>query len=183
MDQFVMESGAPAPRGTISDLRRTFTLKVNGAPRVVTVEPRVILADVLRDQLGLTGTHIGCAHGVCGACTVLMNGQAVRSCLMFAVQARGAEITTVEGLAKDQALHPLQEAFRAHHALQCGFCTPGFLMTLIDFLGGNPDPTEEEIRQGLTGSLCRCTGYQNIIRATLAAAKVMRRETMEVAHD
>jgi aerobic-type carbon monoxide dehydrogenase small subunit (CoxS/CutS family) len=181
MDQFVME--ASATREAIPDTRLTFPLTVNGEARVVSVEARVTLADVLRDHLGLTGTHIGCAHGVCGTCTVLMNGEAVRSCLMFAVQARGAEITTVEGLAKEDELHPLQQAFRAHHALQCGFCTPGFLMTLIDFLGSNPDPTEEEIRQGLTGSLCRCTGYQNIIKATLAAAKVMRSETMEVAHD
>ena len=139
MDQLVME--APATREAIPDTRLTFPLTVNGESRVVSVEARVTLADVLRDHLGLTGTHIGCAHGVCGACTVLMNGQAVRSCLMFAVQARGAEITTVEGLVKDEALHPLLEAFRAHHALQCGFCTPAFLMTLIDFLGSNPDPT------------------------------------------
>jgi carbon-monoxide dehydrogenase small subunit len=150
------------------------SVTVNGEPRSVAVQPRTTLADMLRDQLSLTGTHVGCAHGVCGACTVLMDGKAVRSCLMFAVQAEGSEITTVEGLAKDGELHPLQKAFRAHHALQCGYCTPGFLMTLHDFLSENPDPTEDDIRQGLTGNLCRCTGYQNIIRATLAAAEELR---------
>lgn len=179
VDPRVAPSGAAVAKDA-ADTPRTFSLSVNGQSHKVSVNPRVILADLLRDHLGLTGTHIGCAHGVCGACTVLMNGQAVRSCLMFAVQARGAEITTVEGLAEGDELHPLQKAFRAHHALQCGFCTPGFLMTLIDFLGENPNPTEEEIRQGLTGSLCRCTGYQNIITATLAAAKEMRGETVGV---
>ena len=133
------------------------------------------LADCLRHELGLTGTHLGCEHGVCGACTVLVDGQAVRSCLMLAVQAGHAAVTTVEGLAgADGALHPLQEAFRDHHGLQCGFCTPGMLMTLVEFLDENPAPTEAEVREAISGNLCRCTGYQGIVAAALGAAARLR---------
>lgn len=148
---------------------------VNGTLYEREVEARRTLADFLRDDLGLTGTHLGCEHGVCGACTVLCNGQSVRSCLMFAVQADGAEILTVEGLApSDGELHPLQQAFWEHHGLQCGFCTPGFLMAALEFLGQNPTPTEREVREALSGNLCRCTGYQNIVTAVLAAAAAMQ---------
>jgi carbon-monoxide dehydrogenase small subunit len=140
-------------------------LTVNGSRYERRVEPRLLLSDFLRHELGLTGTHVGCEHGVCGACTVLCDGQAVRSCLMFAVQADGHEIRTIEGLATGGALHPLQQAFHEAHALQCGFCTPGILMTLVPFLAEHPDPTEPEIRDILSGNLCRCTGYANIVRA------------------
>jgi carbon-monoxide dehydrogenase small subunit len=148
-------------------------LKVNGVARSAETEPRTLLSDFLRHDLGLTGTHVGCEHGVCGACTVLLDGEPVRSCLMFAVQAAGHEVTTVEGLTPSpDALHPLQQAFWESHALQCGFCTPGFLMTLVPFLEENPDPSEAEIRQALSGNLCRCTGYQHIVDAVkLAAAR------------
>ena len=136
---------------------------------------RVTLADFFRHHLGLTGTHLGCEHGVCGACTILLDGRSARSCLMLAVQADGHEILTVEGIAPDaETLHPLQEAFRDNHGLQCGFCTPGILTTLIEFLRDNPDPTEEEVRIGISGNLCRCTGYQNIVIAALDAAKRLR---------
>ena len=154
---------------------RNIALAVNGRHYDETVETRHTLADFLRHQLGLTGTHLGCEHGVCGACTVLFDGHAVRSCLMLAVQANGHEITTVEGIAPDKTkLHPLQEAFRDNHGLQCGFCTPGILTTLIEFLRDNPDPTEEEVRVALSGNLCRCTGYQGIVAAALDAAKRLR---------
>lgn len=136
----------------------------------------MLLSDFLRHELGLTGTHVGCEHGVCGACTVLFDGEAVRSCLMFAAQAHGHEITTVEGLCPDgreEHLHPLQAAFRETHALQCGFCTPGFLMSLIPFLKEHPHPTEAQIREALSGNLCRCTGYQNIVKAVQLAAEKM----------
>src|SRR5438876_11344831 len=150
---------------------REIELKVNGIAYHETVEPRRLLVDSLRDDLGLTGTHIGCEYGVCGACTVLVDGQSVRACLMLAVQADGAEVTTVEGLARDGKLHPLQEAFWEHHALQCGFCTPGMLMTGVELLGTNGDRlTEAEIRRGLEGNICRCTGYQHIVEAVHAAA-------------
>ena len=150
----------------------TLSLTVNGKEYQRFVEPRLLLSDFLRHELRLTGTHVGCEHGVCGACTILMNGQAVRSCLMFAVQAAGQEIITVEGLALEgDELHPLQQAFHEAHALQCGFCTPGFLMTLVPYLKENPNPTEEEIREALSGNLCRCTGYQNIVEAVKLAAK------------
>lgn len=136
------------------------------------VEPRLLLSDFLRHELGLTGTHVGCEHGVCGACTVLFDGQSVRSCLLFAVQANGHEITTVEGLAQSMdKLHPLQQAFWDSHGLQCGFCTPGILMTLLPFLAENPQPTETEVREALSGNLCRCTGYQHIVDAVLLAAE------------
>ncbi|MCL4265858.1 MAG: (2Fe-2S)-binding protein [Anaerolineae bacterium] len=138
------------------------------------VEPRLLLSDFLRHELGLTGTHVGCEHGVCGACTVLFDGQPVRSCLMFAVQANGHEITTVEGLAQSMDdLHPLQQAFWDSHGLQCGFCTPGILMTLLPFLAETPHPTETEVREALSGNLCRCTGYQHIVDAALLAASRM----------
>lgn len=151
---------------------RAIRVRVNGATYGKTVPVRLLLSDFLREQLGLTGTHVGCEHGVCGCCTVLLDGEAIRSCLMFAVQADGHELTTVEGMAaEDGALHPLQEAFRQEHALQCGFCTPGFLMTLLPFLERNPDPSREEIRAAISGNLCRCTGYHNIVNAVRRAAR------------
>lgn len=150
---------------------------VNGAPRSENVPVRMTLADFLRHQLGLTGTHVGCEHGVCGACTVLVDGKAVRSCLMLAVQANSANVTTLEGLTVDgEELRPLQQAFKDHHALQCGFCTAGMLTTLTEVLEDNPDPTEAEIRIAISGNLCRCTGYQGIVDAALAAAKILRDE-------
>ncbi|MGA2995793.1 (2Fe-2S)-binding protein [Bradyrhizobium sp.] len=147
------------------------SLTVNGEPYdVADVEPRLLLSDFLRDTLGLTGTHVGCEHGVCGACTVLMNGDSVRSCLMLAVQANGAEIVTVEGLGSPEDLNVLQAEFREHHGLQCGFCTPGMLMTGEDLLQKYPLATDDDIRKGLSGNLCRCTGYQNIVAAIRSAA-------------
>ena len=154
---------------------RSIALVVNGVRHEVEVETRLTLADCLRHRLGLTGTHLGCEHGVCGACTVLVDGQAVRSCLMLAVQAEHAEVTTVEGIAgADGTLHPLQEAFRDRHGLQCGFCTPGMLITLLEFLDENPAPTEAEVREAISGNLCRCTGYQGIVAAALDAAARLR---------
>jgi aerobic-type carbon monoxide dehydrogenase small subunit (CoxS/CutS family) len=149
-------------------------LTINGTPREGRCEPRKLLVDFLREDLGLTGTHVGCEHGICGACTILVNGEAARSCIMLAVQAEGSEIVTVEGLARDGRLHPLQEAFRDHHGLQCGFCTPGMLLAALDFLRMHPDPTESQIREGLSAVLCRCTGYQGIVNAVKAAAPVLR---------
>src|SRR6478672_6181552 len=146
-------------------------LTVNGHPREGHCEPRRLLVDFLREDLGLTGTHIGCEHGICGACTVMFNGEAARSCLMLAVQADGADLMTVEGLARDGKLHPLQEAFWEHHGLQCGFCTPGMLMAAADLLQRNPSPSEGEVREALAGNLCRCTGYHNIVKAVLAASE------------
>ncbi len=143
---------------------------VNGRAYERDVEPRLLLSDFLRHELGLTGTHVGCEHGVCGACTILFDGEPVRSCIMLAVQADGHALATVEGLTPAGGLHPLQEAFWECHGLQCGFCTPGFLMTLVPFLDANPDPSEEEIRQALSGNLCRCTGYQHIVDAVKLAA-------------
>jgi carbon-monoxide dehydrogenase small subunit len=145
-------------------------LTVNGKSYERLVEARMTLADFLRSELDLTGTHLGCEHGVCGACTVLLNGEAVRSCLLLAVQADGAELLTVEGLARGNELHPLQKAFHERHALQCGFCTPGFLMTAFAFLKETPNPTEAEIREAISGNLCRCTGYLPIVQAILQAA-------------
>jgi carbon-monoxide dehydrogenase small subunit len=147
---------------------------VNGQPYEALVEPRRLLADFLRDDLGLTGTHLGCEHGVCGACTVLLDGDSVRSCLLFAVQANGASLMTVEGLAKGDALHPIQEAFWEQHGLQCGFCTPGFLVTTYELLQTTPAPSDAEIGNAIAGNLCRCTGYQNIIRSVRAAADKLR---------
>ncbi len=153
---------------------RQVRLTVNGREYSREVEIRKLLTDFLRDDLGLTGTHVGCEHGVCGACTILWNGEAVRSCLVFAVQANGADLKTVEGLAPNPTeLHPLQQKFWEHHGLQCGFCTPGILLTAEALLKEKPDPTEEEIRQWISGNLCRCTGYQNIVTAIREAAKTM----------
>jgi carbon-monoxide dehydrogenase small subunit len=159
-------------------MKNQVTLNINGASRTVEVEPRRTLADTLRDDCGLTGTHTGCEHGVCGACTVLLDGEPVRSCLMFAVQAHGRKLRTVEGLAvktnDGEKLHPLQQAFIDHHGLQCGFCTPGFLMLAVATLERKPDIGEEELREVLSSNLCRCTGYKNIIKAVRAAAVQMR---------
>ena len=152
-------------------------LIVNGQAREGRCETRKLLVDFLREDLGLTGTHVGCEHGLCGACTVLVNGEAARSCLMLAVQADGVELLTIEGLSTDGTLHPLQEAFHDHHGLQCGFCTPGMLLTALDLLQTNPRPTEAEIRQGLSAVLCRCTGYQGIVKAVEAAAIRLRSST------
>ena len=147
-------------------------MTVNGREYTRDVEPRILLSDFIRDDLGLTGTHVGCEHGVCGACTVQWDGEPIRSCLTFAVQADGANLRTVEGLAPNATdLHPIQEAFWEAHGLQCGFCTPGILMTVEAFLRQNPDPTEQEIREGISGNLCRCTGYHNIVVAVQLAAK------------
>ncbi len=149
------------------------TVTVNGTEHKRSVEPRLLLSDFLRHELGLTGTHVGCEHGVCGACTVLFDGQPVRSCLMFAVQARGHQVMTVEALGTPENLHPIQEAFREAHGAQCGFCTPGILMTVVPFLEENPNPTEQEIREAIAGNLCRCTGYQHIVDAIGLAAEKM----------
>ncbi|HUW14327.1 MAG TPA: (2Fe-2S)-binding protein [Anaerolineae bacterium] len=150
------------------------SVSVNGTQYEGAVEPRLLLSDFLRHDLGLTGTHVGCEHGVCGACTVLLDGQPVRSCLMFAVQADGHQVSTVEGLGTPDNLHLLQEAFWDAHAVQCGFCTPGVLMALVPFLEQNPNPSEEDIREAISGNLCRCTGYQHIVDAVKLAAERMR---------
>jgi aerobic carbon-monoxide dehydrogenase small subunit len=150
------------------------TLSINGRHYTLTVDPRRTLADAIRDDCGLTGTHLGCEHGVCGACTIILDGAPMRACLMFAVQADGCALRTVEGLAEDGSFHPLQQAFMEHHALQCGFCTPGFLMLAVALLEHNPDPGDDEIRDALSSNLCRCTGYQNILKAVSAAAIAMK---------
>ena len=152
-------------------MKRKVSLRVNGALYEREVDPRLTLGDFLRHEIGLTGTHLGCEHGVCGACTVLINGRSGRSCLAFAVQEDGSEITTVEGLSDNGELNPLQQAFHDHHALQCGFCTPGMLTTITELLRDNPSPSETEVRETITGNLCRCTGYSAIVEATLDAAK------------
>ena len=149
----------------------SITAIINGAKHSATVEPRRSLVDFLRHDVGLVGTHVGCEHGVCGACTVMLDGRTVRSCLLFAAQADGAEVTTIEGIATDEALHPLQMAFQQHHALQCGFCTPGMILAALELLRDNAEPSDEEIRVGLSGNLCMCTGYVNIVRAVRAAAR------------
>lgn len=153
------------------------TLTVNGKRRSTEVEDRDLLVDLLREKLRLTGTHVGCDTSQCGACTVLVNGAAVKSCAMFAVQAEGARVTTIEGLAKGETLHPIQQAFHEQHGLQCGFCTPGMVMMLHEFLRRNPDPSEHEVRSALSGNMCRCTGYQNIVASALHAAKTMQAGT------
>jgi carbon-monoxide dehydrogenase small subunit len=158
-------------------MERKIRITVNGRAHERTVEVRKTLADFLRDDLDLTGTHLGCEHGVCGACTIVLDGAAVRSCLLFAAQVHGSDIQTVEGLATGDTLNPLQEAFREHHGLQCGFCTPGFLMTLTCFLRECPNPTDEQIREAISGNLCRCTGYKNIVDATRAAAAAAQTTT------
>ena len=150
------------------------TLTVNGREHAIRVAPRCTLADAIREECGLTGTHLGCEHGVCGACTVLVDGEPVRACLMFAVQAEGMDIRTVEGLAEGETLHPLQQAFIDHHALQCGFCTPGFLMLAAGALERDPDIGDDDLRELLSANLCRCTGYQNIVKAVRSAADAMR---------
>ncbi len=150
------------------------TFEVNGQMRTIRVEPRRTLADALREDCALTGTHLGCEHGVCGACTVLVDGKPLRSCLIFAVQLEGRQVRTVEGLAKDGKLHPLQQAFWDNHGLQCGFCTPGFLMLALGVLESDPAIGESELREALSSNLCRCTGYQNILKSVLAAAAVMK---------
>jgi carbon-monoxide dehydrogenase small subunit len=154
--------------------KRTITVSVNGTKHTKEVPVRITLADFIRYELGLTGTHLGCEHGVCGACTILLDGRSARSCLMLAVQADGREVLTVEGIAPSpDKLHPLQEAFRDNHGLQCGFCTPGMLTTLLEFLRDNPDPTEQEVRIAISGNLCRCTGYQNIVAAVVTGSAEM----------
>jgi aerobic carbon-monoxide dehydrogenase small subunit len=150
---------------------RTIRLTVNGRAYERTLEVRLTLADFLRDELNLTGTHLGCEHGMCGACTILFDGEAVRSCLLLAAQADGASLTTVEGLAQGEALHPLQQAFHEHHALQCGFCTPGLLMTAVAFLQEVQNPTEAQVREAISGNICRCTGYAPIVQAILQAGR------------
>jgi carbon-monoxide dehydrogenase small subunit len=154
--------------------RHDIELSVNGTTYRRGVEARMLLSDFLRHELQLAGTHVGCEHGVCGACTVLLDGLPVRSCLMLAVQANGRTLTTIEGLAAGDRLHPIQQAMHEHHGLQCGYCTPGILMTMTAFLKENPAPSEDEVREALSGNLCRCTGYQNIVDAMLAAAQAMR---------
>lgn len=154
--------------------KRTVTLTINGKKRSAEAAPRMLLADFLRERLGLTGTHVGCEHGVCGACTIHVNGEAARSCLMLAVQADGAEITTIEGLADGEVMHPLQKLFSEHRALQCGFCTPGMMMTALDLVASNPDLSIEEVRTGMSAVLCRCTGYEGIVNAVEAYAKKIR---------
>ncbi|HEV3352062.1 MAG TPA: (2Fe-2S)-binding protein [Acidimicrobiales bacterium] len=166
-----MRCGAPWRRQTVGEVG--VSVEVNGTAYGATVEPRKTLADFLREDCALTGTHLGCEHGVCGACTVVVDGAAVRACLMFAVQADGAQVTTVEGLAgPDGTLSSVQEAFQAEHGLQCGFCTPGFIVSVTALLAENPTPTDDEIREGLSGNLCRCTGYQGIVNAVRRAAGV-----------
>jgi aerobic carbon-monoxide dehydrogenase small subunit len=164
-------------RDVAPDERVTITLRVNGTVREVEVEPRWLLSDVLRHRLGLTGTHVGCEHGVCGCCTVLLDGEPARSCLVLAIQVAGADVQTVEGLCgRDGALHPLQVAFRRHHGLQCGFCTPGFLMTALPIYRQAATMTDEELREALGGQLCRCTGYVGIVEAVRAAGAIETRE-------
>jgi len=155
-------------------VKQVIKVTVNGRFYERLVEVRMTLADFIRQELDLTGTHLGCEHGVCGACTILLNGEAVRSCLMLAAQADGAELRTVESLAQGDELHPIQRAFQDHHALQCGFCTPGFLMTALAFLNDNPLPTRDEVREAISGNLCRCTGYQPIIDAILQASSELQ---------
>jgi carbon-monoxide dehydrogenase small subunit len=161
---------------------RAIVVKVNGTEYRRTAPVRMLLSDFLRHELRLTGTHVGCEHGVCGACTVLVDGRSARSCLMLAVQADGCEILTIEGIANaDGSLHPLQDAFQRHHALQCGFCTPGMLTTLMELLADNPSPTEEDVKITISGNLCRCTGYAGIVKAALDAAAVLRGEKTPAA--
>lgn len=156
-------------------------VEVNGTRREDEVESRLLLVHYLRNQLGLTGTHVGCETSNCGACTVLLNGRAIKSCTYFAVQANGKKVTTIEGVAKGDELHPLQRAFWENHGLQCGYCTPGMIMSALGFLSTNPEPTEEEVRESISGNLCRCTGYQNIVRAVMQASKEMSGAAVRVS--
>lgn len=156
--------------------KTTVTLTINGTDYMRDIEPRLLLSDFLRHEIGLTGTHVGCEHGVCGACTVLFDGAPVRSCLMLAIQAQGHDVRTVESLGTPDDLHPVQTAFHDAHGLQCGFCTPGILMTLVPYLEQNPNPTEDDIREAISGNLCRCTGYQHIVDAALLAAQRLAEE-------
>jgi len=158
-------------------MKKEITLKVNGAEHTLEVEPRLLLVHLIRENLNLTGTHIGCDTTSCGACTILLNGKSVKSCTILAVQANGKEVSTIEGMATD-GLHPLQEAFKENHALQCGFCTPGMIMRGVELLENNPNPTEEEIRWGISGNLCRCTGYNNIVKAVQYAGAKIRGEEL-----
>jgi aerobic carbon-monoxide dehydrogenase small subunit len=155
-------------------MKRSVTLNINGSSHTILAEPRTLLVHALRDDLNLTGTHIGCDTSQCGACTVLIDGQAVKSCTVFAMQAEGRQVTTIEGIGTAERLHPVQQAFWDKHGLQCGFCTPGMIMSAIDLLSSNPDPTDEQIRHGIEGNMCRCTGYQNIVAAVRSAAEAMR---------
>jgi aerobic carbon-monoxide dehydrogenase small subunit len=163
----------------MSSDRIMLDVKVNGQILSGIAESRTLLSDFLRHAVGLTGVHVGCEHGVCGACTILLDGRPVRSCLMFAVQARRHEITTIEGLARGNEMHPLQVAFRKHHALQCGFCTPGMVLTAVDLLRRNPTQTEESVREGMSGNLCRCTGYEGIVHAVLDVAGIQKKRKPE----
>jgi aerobic carbon-monoxide dehydrogenase small subunit len=163
----------------MSSDRIMLDVKVNGQILSGIAESRTLLSDFLRHAVGLTGVHVGCEHGVCGACTILLDGRPVRSCLMFAVQAKRHEITTIEGLARGNELHPLQVAFRKHHALQCGFCTPGMVLTAVDLLRRNPTQTEESVREGMSGNLCRCTGYEGIVHAVLDVAGIQKKRKPE----
>jgi len=158
-------------------MKRTIRLTVNGKQYVEEVEPRMLLVHLLRERLGLKGTHIGCEDTICGACTILMNGNAIKSCTILALRADGANITTIEGVAAEGKLHPVQEAFWEEHALECGYCTPGMVISAIQLLKRNPNPTEDDVRHGLEGNLCRCTGYQNIVKAVLSAAKKLNKRT------
>jgi carbon-monoxide dehydrogenase small subunit len=159
----------------VAEQQLSITLRVNGVHRTASAPARRLLSDFLRQELGLTGTHVGCEHGVCGACTVLVDGEPARACLMFAVTAQAHDITTIEGIGHDPAdLSPVQQAFAECHALQCGFCTPGFITTITAYLDDHPDPTSEEAREAISGNLCRCTGYQNIVKAVLRAAEIRR---------
>jgi carbon-monoxide dehydrogenase small subunit len=157
---------------------KKISVTVNGATQQSEIEPRLLLVHYLRDVLGLTGTHVGCETSLCGACTVMVDGQAVKSCTVLAAQVDGAHVTTIEGLAQDGNLHPVQQAFWEHHGLQCGFCTPGMIMAATQLLQRNPDPTEEEIRHGIEGNICRCTGYQHIVQAVQCAAKKMKSKSV-----
>lgn len=163
----------------MSESRLRTSMTVNGRRYERMVAPRLLLVDFLRNDLRLTGTHVGCAHGVCGACTILIDGRAARSCLAFAVQLNGADIRTVESLAPEGPLNPIQQAFHEHHALQCGYCTPGFLIAVTQLLADNPDPSDKEIRRALAGQICRCTGYVNIVRAVQSAAKRVRESAVQ----
>ena len=163
----------------MSSDRITLDINVNGEKVSGIAESRTLLSDFLRHAVGMTGVHVGCEHGVCGACTILLDGRPVRSCLMFAVQAKRHEITTIEGLARGNEMHPVQASFRKHHGLQCGFCTPGMVLTAVDLLRRNPDQTEESVREGISGNLCRCTGYEGIVHAVLDAAGIQKKRKPE----